>query len=121
MAKSKDITEFYKGETVQFSVEAKDRTGAALDLTGATVYLSVAAAKINEGALTVQWTEADPQVTVTDAAGGLIDVNLSAADLNALDEGSTFHYGIWTYTASGVRLLQALGTIILASAVQPQP
>ena len=64
-----------EAKTVTFTV--KDASGAGVDLSGAVLLLGV---KRDKSEAEYTFSKADPEFDKTQAAGGIVSVNLSAAD-----------------------------------------
>lgn len=97
-----------RGKYNEWEVSAILPSGAAIDLTGATVHWTVwGRRKVNEQELTywdpvLDLTSDDPSVTVTDAAGGLLTLSLTREQTEALDP-ILYWYDLW-YEESGKRV-----------------
>lgn len=86
----------YRGENKTFEVTATE-DGAALDLSGAAIYFEVrrfyptSETVTSEGALIEKDTT--DGITITNAAGGIFEIEIEAADTNELTPGN-YYYGI---------------------------
>lgn len=109
------ITRFRKGETVQASFGALDRDQNALNLTGATVKLTVGDA---DDASLYEFS-GSPQVVVTDAPTGQVAITLQPADVPLLAEDTDYHYDVWVVTSGGDTIWQTGGALYLRSAIEP--
>lgn len=78
----------HAGNTRNLNYTVKDRTGAAVNLTGASITWRMAAAR--DGAALVSKSTSSG-ITVTSAANGLFTVALAAADTATLEPGTYWH------------------------------
>jgi hypothetical protein len=103
MALQVDFT-MVAGDTKTIVFNVKDSGGAALDLTGATIRWGLcayaASGAIAEAALLTK--SVGSGITVTDAAGGVCQVALSAANTTATPRMSGRYYHELEVTSGGV-------------------
>jgi hypothetical protein len=87
MALKSDM-EAFSGNDLTLEVTATDQDGSALDLSGAQALIYAIGKSATGGALITKGLGSG--VTVTDAAGGVLEVALSADDLEPLN-GAYYH------------------------------
>jgi len=117
MATEQDITEFHKGEYVEFTVAAKNPDGTVVSSPASQVmYMTIAAS--DDASALVQVSTTSGEITLTDAGNGIFTVALTPADLTDIKEGRTYHYNVWTELASKP-VVQAKGAFTLQDSIAP--
>lgn len=102
-----DITTFYKGETVQFFVSAKNADGTALTSPGTqTIIVKIATSISGSPMLTF-----NSNFVLVEASKFL--VTLSADELEKLTEGRPYFYNVWSQNGAEDPRLQVSGRITL--------
>lgn len=89
-----------RGETKTLDLSIIDGAGAAVDITGASIYMTVAT-DTGETPL-IEKATGGSGITITDAAGGLAEVVIDAADTATLDI-ACYQYDVWLEFAGPVR------------------
>jgi hypothetical protein len=112
------ITRFMFGETVAFSVLAKNRGATAADRTPltspATQTIRLRISRTPRAAALLTFSTASGHITLGDAATARFDVALHpAAYTSTLNEGRLYYWEIESESAAGVKIGQAVGTITL--------
>jgi len=80
--------EMFSGDNKILSVSVVDSAGVAVDLTSATASWQLA--RSNDAAPLIQKATGGSGIVITDAAGGVLEITLSASDTDAL-KGSFYH------------------------------
>jgi len=106
---------FYAGETVRFTVLAKNRDGTVLTTPGSATMTVRISNKASEDSL-YEFTTT-PEVTLTTSLTGLFTIVLPAATIPLCLEGQTYRFDIFT-TLSGDVLHQAGGTFQYQGSVE---
>jgi len=89
-----------KGENSTVNLQVSDDTGAAVNITGSTITLTVKD-DTDESAVRLQKVSTNPsEITITDAVGGLAEVYFVPADTVAII-ADTYAYDIWIELAGG--------------------
>ena len=110
-----NLLKFAIGETVRFTVAAKNRDGTALSsAASATFTLNIAA---STASVPIYAFNTTPVVTLTDAGTALFTVVIPTATIPLLTEGTTYRYDIYT-TATGDVLHQVGGALVLQPGVE---
>lgn len=103
-----DILTFVEGESLQFTLAAKDRDGTVLDsAASAGIEFSLAAKRDDAGSPDLTFTLTDSEVTLQDASTAVFAFDIPAASYSALTPGKTYYYDI--YTTVGTSVLHQIG------------
>jgi len=106
-----DIMDFYKGESVQLFVSAKNADGSALS-SPSTQTIIFKVSLVDGG---------DPLVEFDDkfvlVSGSRFMVTIPAADLEDLKESVTYHYNVWSKNGSEDPRLQVAGKLKLQKSI----
>lgn len=111
------ITNFYKGEAVEFTLLAKNPDGTVITTPLLQTLILTIGSSIN-GAPELEF---DDKHTVVDESLGKYQLLLSAANVSALVEGKTYYYNLWSKLAAADPRLQAYGKILLQKSIEPAP
>ena len=107
-----DITEFHHGETLQFTIAAKNRDGSVID-TPASQTLTLWIGNSIGGDVLLEFNTS-PEVVLSDAGAGVWLVSVPYASYFAdLIEARTYYYNITTKLGSDDPILQKEGRIRL--------
>lgn len=114
------LLDLYVGSAPWWPVTLSDETGAALNLTGATLWMTC---KSSESALDAdalfQKTNGSG-ITIIDASAGQVLIQPSTTDTDALTAGTSYYFDIQLLTSAGelvtvmVGILRARSRITLA-------
>lgn len=116
MAYTLNLLDFPIGQTVRFTVAAKERDGTALlSAASATFTLNIATSASTVPLYTFNTT---PVVTLTDAGTALFTIVLPTATIALLTEGTTYRYDIYTTASGGDVLHQVGGALVLQPGVE---
>jgi len=117
MATSYDITDFHKGEFVQFTLLAKDRDDTVIT-TPASQTVTMTIGTTADGSLSWEFSTATGHITLTDESTGEFTISLTPSDLISVQENSTYYYNIWTELSPSQPLLQAKGKFRLLKSIE---
>lgn len=111
-----DLTEFYHGETIEFTVAAKDRDGSVITTPGSQT-LTFWIGNTQGGAALLEFS-ASPEVVLSDAGTGvwLVSIPFSAYS-DDLNESSVLYYNITTKLGSDDPIMQKSGRLLLKPAI----
>lgn len=112
------MNEFVDGEYVAFSVLGRERGGTTVIASAATVTLTVTIAATREGAPLYEFTDADSQIALADAATGQWDVSLAPSDISSLVEGKMYFVDVWCTKSGGEIIHQKKATLTLMKSVE---
>ena len=117
MAYTLNLLDFPIGQTIRFTVAAKERDGTILDSpASATFTLNIATSASTVPIYTFNTT---PEITMTDAGTSLFTVVLPAATIPLIVEGTVYRYDIYTTaSATGDVLHQVGGALVLQPGVE---
>jgi hypothetical protein len=99
------------GDDAPIALTLLKSDGTAFDLTGCVVLFSVKQYP-QDTAFALQKSSANGGVTITNAAGGLATVNLTAAETAALAEG-VYQFDVQVIDASSKKHTLIKGTLVL--------
>lgn len=88
---STDIKEISSGNKYVFSFNLVNTDNTPRDLTN-TQSMTFAISKWSHTEVLVSKTDADPEITITDAANGNVEVLLTSTMLNSLPKGRLYYY-----------------------------
>lgn len=103
-----NFTDLVQGDTLAFTVALTDSAGDAIDITGTTTDMEI---KRLDGTTVLALSIGDG-ITYTNAAGGIMNVTVAAADTADLEPEYTYRYDLQYTNGSTVRTI-ASGTIKL--------
>jgi len=111
-----DITEFSHGETLTFTIAAKDRDGSVITTPGSQT-LTLWIGNSSRGAAALEF-DSSPEVTLSDATDGiwLVSVPYSAYS-PTLSEGRSYYYNLTTKLGSDDPILQKSGRLYFKPAL----
>ena len=112
-----NLLEFVAGETIRFTLAAKERDGTVL-ASAATATLALNIAK-STGSAELYSFDTTPQVTLTDAPTAIWTVAVAAAAIPLVLEGVSYRYDIYTTSVAGDVLHQVGGVLKLLPAAEP--
>jgi hypothetical protein len=111
-----NIKTFYYGETLQFTIAAKNRDGGVID-NPASQTLTFWIGLTPDGDPVLTFNSA-PEVSLADAGSGVWLVSVSFADYSAtLKEGRIYYYNLTTTFGTDDPILQLEGELILQKAI----
>ena len=111
-----NLLKFKFGETVRFTILAKERDGTALaSANTATMTLKIASILIGDILHTFTTV---PEITLTDIPTADFTIVLPKAAIPQVLEGVSYRWDAWTTSASGDVLHQAGGALNLGSVVE---
>lgn len=112
MASNPSLNTFYKGETVEFTVELKNRDQTVLsDGANQTITLTFSDKKCKEDPILT--FNASPQIVLADLPQGFWNVTLTETDLTILKENVTYAFAVTSEDLSGVVIAQIVGEFTL--------
>jgi hypothetical protein len=109
------ITNFFKGESIELTVLAKNNDGTTL--TDPADYSLLLTVGVNAGA--VPFVEFNSHYTLIDPPTATFNITVPNAELTDLLEGKTYYYNIWSQGLSGDPRLQCKGKIVLNKSIAP--
>jgi hypothetical protein len=111
-----DITEFSYGETLTFTIAAKDRDGSVITTPGSQT-LTLWIGNTLGGAAALEFNSS-PEVVLSDAGTGTWLVSVPYASYSStLSEGRVYYYNLTTKLGSDDPILQKSGKIRLQAAL----
>ena len=117
MASEVDITDFSKGENVQFSSAMLNRDQTPIDdAANVTVEFVISLSPTKDMLLKF---DSSPQIILQDAPTGMYNFDFADTDFDILTAGKPYRYEIWTTSAAGVEIHQVEGSLILSPATGP--
>ena len=108
-------TNFFKGETVELTVLAKNLDGTPL--TNPADYSLIFTVGLTAEA--IPFLEFPSNYTLIDAPTAAFNITLTATELATMVEGRNYYYNIWSQGLTGDPRLQCKGKIVLNKSIAP--
>ncbi|WP_320176609.1 hypothetical protein [Roseovarius pacificus] len=116
MTQTLDIDEFKHGETIEFTVAAKNRDGSVINTPGSQI-LTFWIGTSPGGNFSVMFKDS-PEVVLSDAGNGIWLVSIPVSAYGPyLVEGRSYYYDITTQLGSDDPILQKKGRLYLGPAI----
>lgn len=116
MGLAANLTDFQFGETVRFTVLAKERDETAL-ASADTATMTLKLASLSTGGVLHTFTTT-PEITLTDIPTADFTIALPKATISTILEGVSYRWDVWTTSAGGDVLHQAGGVLNLGSGAE---